>query len=339
MNIKFLVFILLLFNFSCSKEKQDGPNGILGFDILDDLSGHWVGTNETAFGFYDWFAFDFRPISASHVHSIYEGGTNENIITSIFLAEYEGQPQIMARNGGWLGNQYRATYFILDKEEKENDTASYRLVDAVGGIDRAYIEFKFFQDSIHIDAYKDNSGSLDKAIHHMGFKGSNRNPNFANTAKQQFNFPQEIPEVNLTNKFIQLVDPDSALFLEESLDPFPKTDHGYLSDLSIDINRNFESENRTLLLFISKEILVSSAGELNLNNLDNSVIRTIEIQANEARYLTTYLHPDEYYLTVFADFDNNGIPSTGDYSSHSKIKDVEPESLASEELLIEILIP
>jgi len=179
----------------------------LGFELLNDLHGHWVGSNQTAFGFYQWFAFDFRPISASHVHSIYEGGTNQNIITSVFLADFEGRQQIMARNGGWLGTQYRATYFVLDVEEIKSNQKYYRLVDVVGKENRAYMEFRFENDTMYFDAYKDNSGSLDQPIHHMGFKGINANPNFANDAKQQFNFPQAVAEVDLENKFVNLIDP------------------------------------------------------------------------------------------------------------------------------------
>jgi len=334
--IKILTCLMLCL--ACSKSETTETSEILGFSILDNLSGHWVGSNDTAFGFFDWFAFDFRPISASHVHSIYEGATNQNIITSVFIADFEGRQQIMARNGGWLGNQYRATYFVLDKDEERQDTAYYRLVDAVGGVDRAFIEFRFISDSIFIDAYKDNSGSLDKPIHHMGFAGSNRNPSYSITATEIFNFPQQVSEVDLVSKFTNLIDPDSALFLEESDDPFPRNEHGHLSELSIDLSRGTEVEDKSLLLFLSKENLVMSSGAINFNNVENSVIRTIDISSTENNYLTTYLHPDEYYITAFADLDNNGFPSPGDYTSISTMKTVAAESLESIDLEISLLL-
>ena len=117
------LFVLIsLLSLNCSNDDSGDPQNdeILGFDLLSELSGHWVGSNQTAFGTFDWFSFDFRPISSSHLHSIYEGGTNQNIITSIFVADFEDRKQIMARNGGWLGNQYRATYFVLDQAENNN---------------------------------------------------------------------------------------------------------------------------------------------------------------------------------------------------------------------------
>jgi len=145
-KIALLAVLLAGFFINCDNhviEPGTDNNKIAGFDLLTELSGHWVGTNQTAYGFYDWFAFDFRPISSSHVHSVYEGSTNQNIITSIFIADFEGKQQIMARNGGWLGNQYRATYFVLDQVEENATSKYYRLVDAVGKENRAYMEFRF----------------------------------------------------------------------------------------------------------------------------------------------------------------------------------------------------
>ena len=158
--MKYMLLIIalsLLSMFACNKDTNTNQTNIEGFNLLSELSGHWVGTNETVFGIFDWFAFDFRPISSSHLHSIYEGGTNQNIITSIFVADHNGEQKIMARNGGWLGNQYRATYFVLDKAEEANDRKYYRLVDAIGGVKRAYMELQFENDTLYFDAYKDNS--------------------------------------------------------------------------------------------------------------------------------------------------------------------------------------
>jgi hypothetical protein len=330
---------LVLGLISCSTEETPTGDSIEGFELLNQINGHWVGTNQTAFGFFEWFAFDFRPISPSHSHSIYEGGTNQNIITSIFLADHNGRQQIMARNGGWLGSQYRATYYVLDKEESNGQEKYYRLVDAIGGINRSFIEFKFRDDSIFIDAYKDDSGTLNQPIHHMGFAGRNRNPDYADIAKSTFLYPQQVSEINLNDQFDILIDPDSALFLVEEDDPFPKSDHGYVSELSLNIIRNQETNNRPLLLYISKGELISASANVDFNNVDNAVIRTVDINSSEENYIATYLHPDDYYITVFADLDNNGFPSTGDYSSISIPKSVFPESSSSQDLVITLQVP
>ena len=311
---------------------------IKGYELLSDLNGHWIGSNETPFGNFDWFSFDFRPISPSHLHSIYEGATNQNIITSIFIADFEGKLQIMARNGGWLGNQYRATYFVLDKAEITSSSRYYRLVDAIGRENRAYMEIRFENDTLYFDAYKDNSGTLDEPIHHMGFKGVNMNPEFTVKASELFSFPQRVTEVNLNDRFINLIDNDSALFLEEKDDPFPKSAHGHLSDLKINIERDESIKDGNLLMYISKEPIVDENGVVIPDNINTKVIRTIEVFPNESFYLTTYLHPDTYYITCFSDKDINFYPSTGDFYNENFVTEVLPETFKEVELSVDRLI-
>ena len=334
--------IFLTLSLSCDKDdsiRQTNEFGITGFQLLTDLTGHWVGSNETAFGNFDWFAFDFRPISASHLHSIYEGGTGQNIITSIFIADFQGKQKVMVRNGGWLGGQYRATYFVLDRAEESNGVKSYRLVDAVGGENRSYMEFRFENGEMKFDAYKDNSGSLDEPIHHMGFTGTNLNPTYSDAAIELFDYPQAVSEVNLESAFVNLLDPDSALFLEEDADPFPKSDHGHVSDLKMNFTKATTIATEKMLLYISTEPLIDENGVVDLNNVNEKVVRTIDVQPSELSYTTTYLHPDKYYITAFADLDGNFYPSSGDVSNASVVVEVLPESISEIEVVVDLSIP
>ncbi len=343
-QMKFICFfcaLLLTFLTGCKKDEpitQPDEFGIQGFQLLTDLTGHWVGTNETAFGNFDWFAFDFRPISASHVHSIYEGGSTQNIITSVFVADYLGEQKVMARNGGWLGGQYRATYFVLDKAEESNGVKLYRLVDAVGGENRSYMEFKFENGEIKFDAYKDNSGSLDEPIHHMGFTGTNFNPSYADDAIELFDYPQAVSEVNLENKFVNLQDPDSALFLEESDDPFPKSAHGHVSDLKINFTKDASIATTKMLLYLSSEPIINQNGTVDLDVVNNKVVRTIDVQPSEVEYTTTYLHPDKYYITAFTDLDGNFYPSSGDVGNVSLEVVVGAESFVEVGVLVDLVV-
>lgn len=327
----FTLITSFLFLVSCDENPPEVKNdNILGVNILDALPGHWVGQNITPFGVFDWFAFDFRPISASHVHSIYEGGTAQSIINSFFIGEYQGDQHIMARNGGWLGTQYRATYFILDLAEETNDRQYYRLVDAVGGVKRSYMELTFEDNKLDFKAYKDDSGMLDDPVVHMQFSGENRNPAFANEAINQFSYPQMVTEINFGQSFNNLIDNDSALYLEESDDPFPRSAHTYLSSLKVDFNRTSSISNAELFYFISTESIIDNEGKVDLQNLDNKVVRTISIKSNETQYEADYLHPDNYYLTAFADIDGDFIPSVGDLSSESIYIEIpESESVTS----------
>lgn len=339
-NILLLLFISLLSFSSCKKETEPTPgsSSIEGFDFLNRISGHWIGTNETVYGTYPWFTFDFRPISPSHVHSIYEGATNQNIINAFFIADYNGKKQLMGRNGGWLGPQYRATYFILDKIEEKANSTLYRFVDAIGGVKRSYMTFEFTPDSLFFDAYKDNSGSLDNPIHHMGFRGKNLNPSFDDAARQLFQFPQETSEVDLNGKFSNLVDPGSALFLDESLDPFPKSMHGHISDLTVNFVRDASVQSDPLVLYISKEPIVES-GVVNAFNLNNKLMRFMDIDASETSFSTTYLHPDTYYIMAFSDKDNNKYPSSGDVISSNVQLTVTPKSVLSTQVTVNTILP
>lgn len=338
---KILMLLLAVLSIISCKETEPEPasEDILGYKLLSDITGHWIGENETSFGTYDWFSFDFRPISASHVHSIYEGAAQQNIITSIFIADHEGRKQIMARNGGWLYGQYRATYFVLDMAEETANGTFYRLVDAVGGEDRAYIEFRFQNGVFSFDAYKDNSGSLDAPVHHMGFTGTNMNPSYSEDAIVAFNFPQPVSEVNLNNAFTSLIDPDTAMFLEEANDPFPKSDHAHISDLTISIAKDNSISSEALLLYISKESLVNESGEVDVENINSQVIRTIDISDTESEYTATYLHPDTYYITAFYDADENFYPSSSDISSVSKVVTVAPDAHPTVAIDVSISIP
>lgn len=72
-----------------------------GFDFMEKMQGHWVGTNKVIADEYDWFGWDYRAISSSHIHGIHEGGTLGNLFTSFFVTNYKGQRIIMARNGDY----------------------------------------------------------------------------------------------------------------------------------------------------------------------------------------------------------------------------------------------
>lgn len=313
-------------------------HGVFGYHLLSQISGHWIGPNQTAFGYVPRFIFDFRPISSSHVHSIYESGTNQNIFTSLFIAEYNGEKRIFARNGGWLG-LYRSTYFVVDQVVETPTSNYYRLVDAVGGAQRCYMEFTFSNGNFNFKAYKDNSGSLNDPILHMNFNGTNANPSFDDAAISLFNFPQPVVEKNLTGAFNTLVDPGSALFTSESADPFPRSQHGHLSDFTVNFNKQTSIQSSGMIFLVSKAPIVSSTGIVNNLNLFDKLTRTIVIAGSETMYSASYVHPDIYYLTAFADLDGNYYPSPGDISSESSLLNVLPESNPTINLMVNISVP
>ncbi len=41
-----------------------------GFEFLEKMQGHWVGSMDIMSDHYDWFAFDYRAIGPAHVLSL-----------------------------------------------------------------------------------------------------------------------------------------------------------------------------------------------------------------------------------------------------------------------------
>jgi len=349
-NVRFTILfaLSLLILVACKREDPEVQEeetvslgddfGIMGYHLLEQISGHWVGSNQTAFGYVPRFIFDFRPISSSHVHSIFESATNQNIFTSLFIAEYNGEKRIFARNGGQLG-LFRATYFVVDLVEETELSNYYRLVDVTGGSQRCYMEFTFSSGNFNFKAYKDNSGTLVDPIIHMNFNGSNANPDFDDMATNLFNFPQPESEKDLTGAFNTLVDPGSALFTSEATDPFPRVEHGYLSEFTVNFNKLVSIETTDMIFLLSKEPIVSNTGIVHAANLYDQLTRTILIDGSELSYTATYVHPDTYYLTAFTDLDGNFYPSFGDVSSESILINVPLESFPTANLAVNIVIP
>jgi len=115
--------------------------------------------------------------------------------------------------------------------------------------------------------------------------------------------------------------------------------HGHLSDLTININRGANVQDEKLLFYLSTEPIVDENGNVDFDHLDKKTVRTIDIQPTENLYLTTYLHPGNYYITMFSDKDNNAFPSSGDIVNVSKAISVTPENQLSTEIEVDFLIP
>ena len=312
-----------------------------GFDFMEKMQGHWVGTNKVIADEYDWFGWDYRAISPSHIHGIHEGGTLGNLFTSFFVTNYKGQRTIMARNGGLLNGIYRTSYFVMDKVENRNSEGKYyRLVDAVGGDAIMYMELRFKNDSLYFNSYTSNLGNR-LPTRHMTFKGKKMHFELAQEAANATNYPQNTIDTGLDfkdgfNTEYLYVDqgedaPKSATFLAsqtsndvyelapQSGDPYIISDHPRLGTLTVNINRNNTISNDNLLVYLSKDPLTDSDGYFTqTSEAYDTLLHFPSLENNEDTFLFTYLHPGTYYLTVIADKNNDGGPSEGDIVSVSK---------------------
>ena len=342
--IGLLIFAAFYF-VACDKEPVTDPGNTLsgevtpvditqkGFDLLENMQGHWIGYNQVLSWEWDWFAFDYRPVSESHIFGIFEGGSQGNLLTSFFVTDFKSTRTIMARNGGVLSGIYRTSYFVLDSVRVDANGSYYRLVDAVGGASTMYMELMFHNDSLNWNAYTSRLGENVMPTRHMTFKGKKEHIALANTAASNVGFPNNVPAWDFSGGFDQawLYDldettntPQSATYAAQqnnndvytlavqSGDPFTITDHPYLASLQVNIVRNTLIDNQKLLLYLSKDPLTDSNGFFSSIDAFNTILLFPSLTETDNDFLITYLHPGDYYVTIVADINGDGIPSNGD---------------------------
>ncbi|MCL7752150.1 hypothetical protein [Polaribacter sp. Z022] len=309
-----------------------------GFDFLEKMQGHWVGTNMVITDEYPWFAWDYRAISKSHIQGIHEGGSMGNLFTSFFVTNYKNKRTIMARNGGLLNGIYRTSYFVLDKVETlaVNDK-KYRFVDAIGNKDIMHFEIRFKDNEIFFNVYTSGLGARIPS-RHMTFKGKKEHLSLAQTAANETNFPKNEVEIDFANGFREdylyvetgADKAKSATFLAQSTsndvysmaiesgDPYTITDHPKLGSIQIDISRNNDILDSNLFVYLSKEPLTNTDGQLTSNTAAfNSILHFPTLTEKENSFLFTYIHPGSYYLTIIADKNNDLTISNGDITNIS----------------------
>jgi hypothetical protein len=315
-----------------------------GFEFLDRINGLWIGTNHVLSWEFDWFAFDFRPISSSHVFNIFEGGTMGNLLNSFFVTDYKGTRTIMARNGGVLNGIYRTSYFVLDSIKKEGNKTTYRLVDAIGGAKTMYMELTFNgNDDLTFEAFTSRLGESPTPRKHMAFKGKRQSKSLANTIGAQYNFPQNTPAWDFSQGFrtdyLYVIDGEpaakSSTFLAQgqsndvyklatlSGDPFTIKDHVNMGAVDVKISRNSAIKDMDLFAYLSTDSLTDSNGYMVTDKFE-SVVLFPTLNGGENEFEFTYIHPGEYFVTIIADKNKNGYPSEGDITHVSKRIEVKP---------------
>ena len=322
--------------------------GRQGYELLAYLQGHWVGSMDLMGVEYEWMAFDYRPISPSHIHGMFEGGSIGNLFTSFFIAELHGKQTIVARNGGLLNGIYRTSYFVLDRVQFTREEAFYRLVDAYGGSDIMWMELRFRGNSLEFNAYTSRFG-LTEPRKHMSFQGKRMHADLAISAAKAVGFPKRVvdykfpadglPKPTWAGEYPQT----SASYLCEETgkslielgklarDPRRVDQMPYLSRLTVTVNRSPKTEAKKLLVYLSRDALADERGKfigrdgyIRVPLLDTLLLFP-ELNADESEFTFTYLHPGEYYLTVIADMNGDGYQSPGDLTHPQRKVTVKPE--------------
>ncbi|WP_196886192.1 hypothetical protein [Aureivirga sp. CE67] len=318
----------------------------IGLEFLEQMKGHWIGKNRVISDDYDWFAFDYRPISPSHIHGIFEGGSMGNLFTSFFISKYKGKKTLMARNGGVLSGIYRTSYFVMDSVNT-SDGNYYRFVDAKGGEKIMSIELKFKGNDLNFNAYTSKLGDR-MATRHMTFVGERATNELADYAASENQFPQDVIEWNYeenvnpdwfapsedgtvkTSTFLSYTEEtnyDLVQLAQESGDPFIISDHSYLSILNVNIEREPQYAESTVFMNLSYAPLTDENGYFSSEENFNTITQFPELSIGENVFSFTYLHPGTYYVTAILDKNNDGFISQGDLVNPSKEIVVAPESV------------
>lgn len=321
-----------------------------GFEFMELMKGHWVGAIMIMGQNYDWFSFDYRPISSSHIFGIYEGGTMGNLMTSFFITNFKGKRTIMARNGGILNGIYRMSYFVLDKVEVSKNEKYFRFVDAYGGKDIMWMELSFKNDKIKFHSYTSRFGTNHPPKLHMEFSAKKMHEGISDKVAKNLNFPQNIVDKDFAEGLklpkwgdeypvitsYSYMHRAKDISLEElgalAGDPYPIQEIPYISTLKVEIEQNENIEEEELIIYLSKEPLTDEKGNLIMEygymkiEVFNGIFHFPNLKKGSLGYLFEYLHPGKYYITVVADKNKNGFASKGDLVSVSKKIVVSPKS-------------
>ncbi len=320
-----------------------------GMKLLELIEGHWIGKMNIMGEKYPWFAFDYRAISASHVHGIFEGGTMGNLFTSFFIADFKGERTIMARNGGLLNGIYRTSYFILDKVELSSTRSYFRLVDAYGGKDIMWMELEFSGERLKFNSYTSRFGLEGKPKIHMQFDAKRHGIVGPVDASSKLGYPSNIafhtfsegmPKPEWRTKYTTItsasyIAQDSNLSLHQlglkAQDPITIKDIPHLSKLTVNMKLPEKVRDHKVMLYLSTQPLVSNQGMIKkYDHVDaerfNSICSFPELVPGQSSFTFTYLHPGKYYVTAAADLNNDGFLTEGDLAFPSKLITVNPES-------------
>lgn len=319
-----------------------------GFEFLENMQGHWVGKMNLMGQDMPWFAFDYRAISHSHIHGIFEGGTMGNLFTAFFIANFKGKKTIMVRNGGVLNGIYRTSYFVLTQVKISKEESYYRFVDAYGGEQIMWIEVRFKgEDEIEFNSYTSRMGTYPEPKAHMIFTAKKMNLELSEDAAQTVGFPQNKIEKDFSEGLplpywgteYATITSASYLWHDTSLpvetmatlsgDPYRIDEIPYLSSLKLKIDK--QNQQDKIHVFFSKSPLTDENGKLLLeygfinDELMNQILLFSELKEEE-EFTFTYLHPGAYFITAFIDKNNDFIPSKGDVSSLSQKITIAPSS-------------
>ena len=316
---------------------------VLGYNLLNKICGIWNGavTSTTQLGNYPVWIVDFRPISASQVSAKNELDTLNSIFMSFFIVYDSSQYKLAFRNGGSFAGMTRSSYMVCDSVTESSSYSYYRFVDFVKGDKRDIVEVSFYDDSLHIRAFTNESNTLPAATKiHMDWHAVIQDTTSCQAAKAAFSFPQKTMVKNFTSTFAGLTE---SIYYSLTGDPYPASAQPYLGKSTLSYTVSLPAADTIpaagkVFLIVSTHPLIGTTGPITANLIYRS--RYVILSNHDAGFTFDYMHPGSYYLYAFYDADNSGSLSSGDYVSTANTTfTLAPLGTASASAQINYIIP
>lgn len=318
------LFLMSLLIAACDKEPQNQPDNnlppisdtttVLGYGILNDFAGIWSGpvTSTTPLGGYPEWIVDFRPVAAAQLSGKAELDTVNDIFMGFFITQYNNQYVMAFRNGGGFAGMQRVSYARCDSSYVNGSERYYRFSDFKAGANRVFAEFRFKNDSVHMQSFTNKYNTLAAPTLHMQWRAKRVDTTAVQPAKQYFGFPKKQVVKNLAQAFDSLTE---AVFYSLQNDPYPQQDHPYLGQTAVACS--FGSAVQTqpgaqVILIITTQPLFNGLQYLpaNLKYRSRYVLLT---GAQGSAYTFDYMHPGTYYLNAIYDTNADLVPQSGEF--------------------------
>jgi len=339
-HIFFAIITCSVFLQSTFANASNNEEDVIGMSILSRLPGLWNGPvySSTPAGSFPMWYVDLRPVSPGQI-SFYSSLDAETInYLTFFIVRHDNKLKVAIRTEGVFQNKGCVTYEVIDSVNE--NLGYYRFSDFQSGVNRAYTEFRFTDESHFVMEVYTNKFNMVKPLElHSRWEAKCFDKTAAQQAVSHFNFPQSIMVKDFSEVFAGM---HETIYYTFENDPYSSTKQPYIGSLSIQVN-------------IDKKIKVSSKDELFImltaeSIFDNGLYisdklqylsRFVYLPYNTRNYTFNNLHPGTYYMYAYIDTNGDKKHTKGEYMSSGtgKIVRILPESKGFEDIDIDIKIP
>lgn len=287
-----------------------GVNKVKGFGIMYCLPGIWSGpvmSATSAGSFENWFV-DLRPVSPTQISqfSLLDEKTINNF--SIFVVKYNGENRIALRTEGCFANSCCITYEILDSVNEAS--GYYRFSDFVGGIKRAYTEFRFDGNRMTMEVYTSKFNKEKVVKLHTRWDAVLNDNDAAADAILKFKFPKYKKAKDFTGAFSGMTE---SIFFTFENDPYKSADQPYCGSVNVNISLSSEivlkTEDEIEILLTTEPLF---GGIIYKKENLKFASKFVYLKGDTQNFTIKNVHPGKYYIYSFVDLDGDKLHLSGD---------------------------